>query len=128
MVKGNNKREIIKVLVPEPEHKPDRLGGTGGSIAAGERGAKRSKEPISLGNLRASPLESPVSRLLVTGRCIGQPHGLPKSKYEGRGGCKAKEIKEASMINIQQGTRAAKGAKPEMVRSWSRRQGGTPGV
>ena len=50
MAKGKNQRNIMEGLALEPERKPGRRGDTGGSIAAGEKGVKRSKEPISLGN------------------------------------------------------------------------------
>ena len=48
VAKGNNKNEIMKGLALDPEHKPNRRGDTGYSIAAGERGVKSSNETISL--------------------------------------------------------------------------------
>ena len=48
--KGKNQRERMESLALEPERKPDGRGDTERSIATSEKGAKSSKEPISLGN------------------------------------------------------------------------------
>ena len=100
MAVGSYEMLILKSLALDPEHKTNRQGDTGGSTAAGGRGARSSQEPIALGNQRAPPLGNPAAWY----------HVVTKGKYEGRYGYKAKVI-----IKVATTSKGSKGDKRSPV-------------